>query len=361
MKGQQTDRPFLRQLHVFRGFAIVNIVAIHAFGNAILFVRPESPPEFDRYLNFLVVAAFHDSTIYFALISGLLYARVLSGRGWGNFYYSKLKNVLVPYLLFSLLFTYWLRYEEQGVTAPFGEAFKGGPREYLAAVGSNLLTGDAMYQLWYMPVLALLFLATPLIAAALKSAKTHWVVVGLAFLPLFVSREHNLVTPSTTLYFLGAYTLGILAGSDYDRWHAWMERKLGLLLALAGIGFVALAGLTLMRVDRFGPLSVLESVHYVHKLAISGVALVLFERWDARLPKVLDSLATYSFAIFFLHAAVLYLLTSYANTVLASHPSLIGTLLLCAAWLVISIGVSMAIATVLRRILGRRSRMLVGA
>ena len=49
---------------------------------------------------------FHDSTIYFALISGLLFS-ALQSRGWSAFCSNKLANVISPYVVMTLLFTWY--------------------------------------------------------------------------------------------------------------------------------------------------------------------------------------------------------------------------------------------------------------
>ena len=60
-------------------------------------------------LNAVIETLFHDSTVYFALISGLLFSLVLQSRGWPAFWSNKLVNVISPYVVMTLLFTCLLR------------------------------------------------------------------------------------------------------------------------------------------------------------------------------------------------------------------------------------------------------------
>ena len=46
-----------------------------------------------------------NSTIYFALISGLLYTAILKKKGYAQFFISKLKFVVLPYLFFTLFYS----------------------------------------------------------------------------------------------------------------------------------------------------------------------------------------------------------------------------------------------------------------
>jgi surface polysaccharide O-acyltransferase-like enzyme len=96
---------FDQPLHAFRAFAIVNIVAVHAL--AIVQFPYPTPEAFSAYawLRALNETAFHDSTIYFTLISGILFSQVLAERGWRVFFRSKVANVLLPYAVVTLLMT----------------------------------------------------------------------------------------------------------------------------------------------------------------------------------------------------------------------------------------------------------------
>ena len=343
METKPPKRRFIAHLHAFRGFAIINIVAAHAFNGAIIWVKPETKPAFDFYLNVVKETLFHDTTIYFALISGLLYALVLSERSWGSFFRSRLLYVFCPYIVLSIVFSLW-HWPLYLNDPPYGAPFTGSFVQFIQAAGSNIITGEAMYHLWYIPVLAVLFLATPLICALLKDPGLRWLVVVLALLPLVISRVGFKLHFVSTVFFLGTYALGILAGSNYDRWLGWIDRHVRSLAALAAFLTLAIAWMYHADIRYAGSVSIRESAFYVQKLAIAGVALALLKRGEAHLPKWLDLFATYAFAIYFLHALVIYLLDFTANAVLPAHPGLAGTLALCVIWLVVALGVSVAAA-----------------
>lgn len=88
------ERKSLAHLQAFRGLAILCIVGAHSFSFAIDLIRPETQAAFDPYLDAGTRAVFHGSTIFFTLISGLLFTAVLRGRPWGQFYKRKLTGVL---------------------------------------------------------------------------------------------------------------------------------------------------------------------------------------------------------------------------------------------------------------------------
>jgi surface polysaccharide O-acyltransferase-like enzyme len=117
------------------------------------------------------------------LISGLLFSLVLQSRGWSAFYSSRLANVISPNVVMTLLFT---RYglDQTGRLS----AFEGSGADYLVAVSGNLWTGGAFYHLWYIPILAILYLATPVMAWLLASASTPWLIWLVILAPLAASR-----------------------------------------------------------------------------------------------------------------------------------------------------------------------------
>jgi surface polysaccharide O-acyltransferase-like enzyme len=95
---------YLDYVHSFRGFAILNIVAIHGFAIA-LSVPDNWNPDTTSPLYVLNEMLLHDSTIYFALISGMLFSSILRSRGYHRFYRSKILNVLFPYTFCTLVFS----------------------------------------------------------------------------------------------------------------------------------------------------------------------------------------------------------------------------------------------------------------
>jgi peptidoglycan/LPS O-acetylase OafA/YrhL len=88
--------------------------------------------------------------------------------------------------------------------------------------------------IWYVAIDLQLFAMTVLILALVRSERHRWVVLALAVASLLIfNRRAGL--DMTGLYFFGAYALGMLAW-----WAARSERPARWLLAIAGLGTVAL-------------------------------------------------------------------------------------------------------------------------
>ena len=99
---------YIQHLHAFRGFAILNVVGAHAWSFMIFWTGGLTAPGLD-WLFWSAETIFHGSTLYFAIISGILFTRILKGKSWKQFFQSKFTNVLLPYIVTTLLLTayYW--------------------------------------------------------------------------------------------------------------------------------------------------------------------------------------------------------------------------------------------------------------
>lgn len=93
------NKPFVNSIHAFRGFAIINIVAIHAIEFIFFFAGTAQSPQKPDLTLFAWTESilFHDATLYFTFISGILFSLVLAERGYARFFKSKLSYVILPY------------------------------------------------------------------------------------------------------------------------------------------------------------------------------------------------------------------------------------------------------------------------
>lgn len=145
---------YVRYLDFFRALTILQIVMLHA-GHAFLqrgYVEPIAESDF---VFVAVNVFFHDATIYFTLISGILYSRIFFTRPHGPFLKARLLNVGTPYVVVSAALTgfFW-----------FLASHAAGEWHVEALVGKlgfNLVTGDAWNTLWYIPVILGLYAIAP--------------------------------------------------------------------------------------------------------------------------------------------------------------------------------------------------------
>ena len=347
---------FLSYLHSFRGFAILNIVAVHAFAFAIW--------DFKSLTFIASEVLFHNSTIYFALISGLLYTTVLKTNGYQRFYISKFKFVVLPYLFFTLLYTVF----DNKADAFF--AYQTSLVNYLSDLPRNFLYGKAFFVLWYIPVLLFLYVITPLLDYIMQIKKLGPALMAIAVaIPLFVRREEiielykgDFLSIHNMVYFTGAYAAGMYLASNLKANLEKIGKYKILLLLLVVVSTATLAFVSLKEIDRVGLFSIQSSLYYVQKLAFSFLVLMWFNNMGQNQPKWLQPIATDAFAIYFLHALFLAIFIGWFGNFTLFQPIIKYNAVLGGVFvLVSSIASSMLVTRLLRRIFGRYSRMIVGS
>ena len=347
---------FIGHLHAFRGFAIAAIVAAHCW-SFLLFMGPYETMPAHTSVYAVVETLFHDSTIFFALISGLLFSLVLKDKGWKKFFSSKLKHVVAPYAFVNLMFigAFWPMYAEY-------LASQEQSTNFLVAYLQGLVSGSLMLPFWYIPVLIALYVLTPAFSYLVWSRRFAWVAWMLALAPLVVSRSlfPVLISGPTLVYFAGTYVLGMLIGKHYSAALDLIGRYLRVIW-VAAIG--CSMAIWLQYVNEFeaeGWFSIRESLFYVQKNAMAALAIHYFARSEAVLPKWLFTFGTYAFAIYFLHfffinisAQLVFLATE--NNANAATAAAGGAFIMA-----VSLSLSLLIAWLLKKAFRRYSRMLIG-
>nr|WP_111302090.1 acyltransferase [Paracoccus saliphilus] len=343
----------LRYLDDFRSLAILQIVLLHVTRTYLIRGMEARAPE-SNIVFAMNDALFHNATLYFTLISGILYLRLVTGRPMQGFYAGRATSVALPYLVMTVC-----------LTLAVGQADEEGMADLLARIATNALFGEAFYTLWYVPVILILYLASPFLLATVRRPSYAPLVAILICLPLLFSRTGTEVTLSTILYFGGAYVLGLTIGLDLegwlDRFERWQEALLAtVLITTAGIVYLYVTGIQFV-----GPVDLRESAFYVQKLALGALFLVWLRRAEPRLPSkiavVSGATAAMSFGIYFLHAPIIRQLL-YAFGPFGTGPEPGGMTLLHILFLfAATMGLCIAIIQGIRAIFGRYSKWIIGA
>ena len=352
-------KEFLGYLHSFRGFAILNIVFIHAVVAAVI---GSNNNEFDLTNPVAIIneVLFHDSTIYFAIISGLLFSAILQKRGYQKFYLSKLRYVVLPYLFITLVVT-----ASKWAGGSISE--QNGFMDFLSTLGRDFLFGKANGLYWYIPVLFFLYLVTPLLAYLQRNQNTGKVLTLLIILaPLLVTRVQMafdyILSLQTMIYFTGAYALGMLMGQNLEQSLERINKYRQPLLIITLVTTLTLLLLYISESDMLGPVSLRESLFYLQKSCLSALLILAFYRLGDRQPQWLHALAKDSFGIYFIHGFVVFGTLSWFTFVLGMKSispfhTIIGSVLITA----FAITISMLVIRLFRLIFKKKSRMFIGS
>lgn len=354
---------FLGYVHSFRGFAILNVVAVHALGTAVLIPRdwvadPTAP------LFVFSEMLFHDATVYFALISGLLFSSILRSRGYQNFYRSKAMYVLFPYIFCTTVFSL-MRWDETGAGVL---AWPPSWSDYVNSILPNLMRGEAQFTYWYIPVLLILFAITPLLSA-LTTAKAYaampaWLVM---LAPLVFSRPEfvegtSQIAAGTVIYFAGAYTVGVYLGNHLEPRLESIATYRRFLIAAAVVSSVILVVLQLVQVNRFGSYSLQESVFYVQKISLAALVLLWLRALESRQPRWLTYFANEAFSIYFLHVFFIALLADLTWAFVHNPGFLPWSVYVSGPmYFAFALAMSVLVVQLLRMLFGKNSRLLIGS
>ncbi|NMP30844.1 acyltransferase [Thalassotalea sp. M1531] len=350
-----TNSPnFIQHLHAFRGFAILNVVGAHAWSFMIFWTGGLNVDGL-KWLFWLTETIFHGSTLYFAIISGLLFSRVLAGRDWSAFYQSKLINVLLPYIVtsFALTALYWQFYIQD-------PAFENTIISYFEVVAKNLVIGKADIHFWYIPVLMVMFLTTPLLTFIQN--KSNVLTCLIILIPLVISRSPfpDFIKPQTFIYFIGAYMLGMAIGANYQKVEEQVAKYQQWLIVIALATSCALFLLYVGDYQHSGFYSIRQTLVYLQKVAICLVVLYWLSRFEHDLPKWLLTLGTYAFAIFFLHVVFIGIVITNVREWLDSSRTVELVALFGSVNFIAGIGGSIVLAAIVKRFLGKHSKKFVG-
>jgi len=344
---RDAKKPFLQHIHYFRGFAIINIVMIHL-------LYPYLAEHVALFVNARIVAEllFADSTLYFILIAGFLFSYLSHKIRIKDYYKVKFKNVILPYIIITFIVT----------------LFKG--RHELADLGvlsfldifiEHVLLGTALIPFWYIPFVAVVFFISPFFL--MLSDQTFKKITVLAiFLPLLGTRPTIDLTVWHFFYYVPVYMLGMLVARNYSEILANVMRyKMWLYVAIVVSSLLLLYILQIPDETYYLQKNVYYGLFYIQKLSISFLLLDFLKRFDSKKINWLDYLAVYSFSIYFLHSImqypvqkIMYLepLRPYFDQAPVLYIVFVAVVILV---------LTLLVCIFLSRILGRYSRMLIGA
>lgn len=349
--------PFRSDIHRLRGVAILLIVAAHC----VTFFQWNNHP---IGLS-LVMDMFDNSTLIFMFISGYLFHHTSANYRYPNYLRSKAFNVLLPYVIAAAPGMLYMLYT-RAPSAPDA----GTQLSLLGRIADLLLYGGSQvnYALWFIPVICIYYLASPLLVQLARRPALYAVLLLLLPLSVLMHRPtythgHNLLL---AVYFLSAYLGGMFCSQYHDGIVPLLDRHFGVLCAFT-VGLVV-AHVTLsthhgkynvqsmqslLTLDRPGGLI---DWLFVQKVLITLSLWALIRRFATARMALLDHLADASFTIYFLHLYVIYgvVWLTQQRSIEVSVPAF-------ALLLVAAVVVPTLIAWVARKLAPQWSRSLVGS
>jgi surface polysaccharide O-acyltransferase-like enzyme len=342
-----SPRGFQQYIHVFRAIAIILIVTAHTLPS----LDWSANPRLGRVLDGLA----NEASIFFFFIAGYLFQHLSRSWSYGPYLLQKLKTVIAPYLLLSIpaLFIFTQLTQRTGMWSWFYSIPEW------QQVGLFLLTGKHLAPLWFVPTITLFYLAAPLfIWIDRRMPRLYWLVLPLWLLSLYLGRDGPMGPVNKAIYLLPVYALGMAFSHHREQAQALVGRYWPLLLLVTAAGF---AGYVLQAPQ---PPQYLMLMKFPACLLMVHLLLKTHHWFGHRL----DYIAHVSFGIFFVHAyfisfikvVTVWLTTGriYAGEGGSDLPASIPSVLVYALSVLL---LSTLVIWTAQKLLGQRSRMLIGA
>lgn len=193
----------LQYLNNFRGIAILLIV----FGHAVSAL----PEPHSAFLTALM-PLFSNGTLLFVLVAGQFFVVLSENYSYKNFLKNKLMLVVLPYLILSLpaalIYLLGLKNSHEWMDMQWFHSLNP-----VIAYGYLLITGAHLGPLWFVPMILLYYLASPVWLFFLRK-NLLLPMFGLSLvLAILLGRSlDNSNSLQSALYFLPAYLLGMYLG-----------------------------------------------------------------------------------------------------------------------------------------------------
>ena len=337
--------PFLKNILLLRGFAILNIMIVHIWSVSLLNVEENSI--YPKIINEIREVFFHDSTIYFIFISGFLVKYLSSRYNTSQYYTAKLKNVIFPYLFLSTAY-FFLKFLTSEIDSPVNEFF------------GYIFSGKAQVSFWYIPFIFFIFLISPLLWKV-SDKQLQTILPILIMLPFLGTRSGTTLSLGQYAYFFPIYMLGVVCAVNYEGLRVRLEKCYYLLIALMVISTCLLFLVSADELN-YSFVNLYESLHYVQKMSVLFFLIVFFEKIEHRDMKVLNVLGEYSFALFFVHTFVDRILNQFIlqrfHEVLDRSEFLIIPISII--YTLVIICVSLLLCILINKSLGKKSRYFIG-
>lgn len=349
------DKPdYLQYIHNLRGLAILVIVGIHC---------RVSFPWGDHVLgNNVWVTLLDNGTVIFVFIAGFLFQHINHNRfNYPKYLLTKLKFVILPYVLVSIIpILDKLYIEEVNVWLP---ASLAEANNFLKVI-YMLLTGKHFGPFWFIPMIGIFYLISPLLLLLDKPRFYSYIFPILFLAGLFTFRfGYYSNTLDSFVHFFPVYLLGMAA----SRYKEFIIRSPGWIIYMMVAVYAVIALLEIQGLVVLNKLVSFEEAALTHptllnygKLKVSILCLILvysFHKIKMRKLIIFKVLGDYSFGIFFIH---LYFIIAFQILGRAYFPGFtLNSFTFIMYTLLISL-LSVMVVMLAKKIFAKNSRYLIG-
>lgn len=334
---------FINEVHLLRGLAIILITSSH-----FLYT------DLDSLFYSVISIGFQNSTILFAFVSGYLFQYLLPKFSYKKYLWRKIKYVAFPYLLVSIP-ALILRV----LQSPSYMALERWPdivnQPNFTQIGYYLSTGTHLIPFWYIPMILIYFILAPLFKTIDDNPKWYWLLILL--FPVSIVFYRDVLNMNDILrmfiHFFSVYVFGMFYSRYRLKFDEWMVKNRLIIILATG-----LSCLILFRFKNEYPV-------YFQLMFVQKILLVIFILdamkgiKEGRFTRLLGCLAETSFGIYFIHFYFILAIRTVSSKILGTeYPD--SPLIWLISFLLVLV-VSHCIVLMIKKLIGRHSRLLIGS
>ncbi|RKP47996.1 acyltransferase [Cohnella endophytica] len=314
----------LDYLDVFRSIAILAVIMIHTTGYAV----GALPKEDSLYPLYLILnSASHFSVPAFLFLSSLVHFYNYDGRTsiqWGTFYLKRILTVVVPYVVWSIIYFLLVTYNNgSSVEERLPDFFK------------NLLYGSNYTHLYFLVIMIQFFVLFPFMLwiARYKWVRSNLILIGILLQVAFYLGNYYEFHMTKIGTFVGSYFIylfvGAYAGIRLQKTGSLVEKRhrkviLYILVIVLGAAHVTHVFLITYYPHYIG-LPYRSWINFVTVYgfcALCSIALIPISAWLFKnggvIANWLKGIGIASFGIYLVHPLVLFI---WRNKIMSNFPN----------------------------------------
>ncbi|MGR2768000.1 acyltransferase family protein [Photobacterium ganghwense] len=296
-----TEKKYLKSLNWFRGIAIIFVVLTHVY-----------PISFSDDTAYVVFSVFNNGTFYFVFIAGYLFWHLKDRFEYKTYLRKKIDFVVLPYIFVYLSVLILVSIASNFYELPWVVNILE-PLKQEGIVWHMLVGGKGPNPpMWFIPMICIFFIMSSWIYKLSESKIFYFVfIVSLSFSVFSFRGPENIYPVYSFFHYLGVYLFGIACKKNerviFDKASVMVTPMLVLYLIFTYVDVVTGFGAE-KHVFFSIPTDISDIiVNYNQASKVFGALFFLslfflIEKKNEKADfKILNTLAEYSFGIFFIH------------------------------------------------------------